>query len=64
MFDSLKSVGCGQNSHNLKSWIVEVSNDQQTWEEIDKHDNDSSLNGPNLVATFRTKEKKLFYRFV
>ena len=64
MFDSLKSVGCGQNSHNLKSWIIEVSNDQQTWEEIDKHDNDSSLNGSNLVATFRTKEKKLFYRFV
>lgn len=61
---SLKSVSWGINSHNLKSWVVEVSNDQQSWEEIDKRENDSSLNGPNLIATFRTKEKKSFYRFI
>ena len=61
---SLKSCNWGQNSDNLKSWVVEVSNDHQRWDEIDKRENNSILNGANLIGTFDTKENKSFYRFV
>ena len=61
---SLKSDGRGQNGNHLKSWVVEVSNDHQKWDEIDKRENNSILNGANLIGTFDTKENKSFYRFV
>ncbi|KAK8840504.1 hypothetical protein M9Y10_030712 [Tritrichomonas musculus] len=61
---SLKSCNWGQNMNNLKSWVVEVSNDHQKWDEIDKRENNSILNGANLIGTFNTKENKSFYRFV
>ncbi|KAK8838581.1 hypothetical protein M9Y10_033213 [Tritrichomonas musculus] len=61
---SLKSVNWGQNSNHLKSWVVEVSNDHQKWDEIDKRENNSILNGSNFIGTFDTKENKSFYRFV
>ncbi|KAK8835257.1 hypothetical protein M9Y10_017042 [Tritrichomonas musculus] len=61
---SLKSCNWGQNSNHLKSWVVEVSNDHQKWDEIDKRENNSILNGSNFIGTFDTKENKSFYRFV
>ncbi|KAK8839050.1 hypothetical protein M9Y10_032516 [Tritrichomonas musculus] len=61
---SLKTYNYGQSGNHLKSWVVEVSNDNQKWDEIDKRENNSTLNGLNFVGTFDTKENKSFYRFV
>lgn len=61
---SLKSCNWGKNTNHLKSWVIEVSNDKKKWEEIDRHENEASLNGPNLIATFNAKEVKSFSRFV
>jgi hypothetical protein len=40
------------NSANLRSWILEGSNDCESWVEIDHHTNDSSLNSQGAIATF------------
>lgn len=53
---SIKSQNSG--SGNLRNWVIEVSNDKQSWKEVDSHSNDSSLNGSNIVAIFDIKEKR------
>lgn len=47
---------------HLKSWFLEVSNDNNKWITIDEHCNDSSLNGENISMTFSTQPND-FYRF-
>ena len=61
---SIKSYNDGQTSGHLRNWVVEVSNDKNTWKTIDKHENDSVLRGNNIIATFNTEETKEFYRFI
>jgi hypothetical protein len=41
-----------QNSHHLRSWILEGSIDCESWVELDHHRNDSSLNDQGAIATF------------
>ena len=53
------------HSYNLRNWVIEVSNDNVDWTEIDNHVNDSTLDGPDIVFTFLVKKKdNNFYRFV
>lgn len=61
---SVQSYSSGQNSGNLRNWVVEVSNDSQNWEIIDQHSNDSSLNGASITSTFQTRKPDSFYRFI
>ena len=62
---SIKSHNRGSYSrYHLKDWAVEVSLDGETWEVVDDHKNDSSLNGPNISASFSTKKTNSFYRYV
>lgn len=63
---SIKSNGnSGKNNYDLKSWVIEVSNDGEKWEEIDRHDNDESLNGQDIIKTFDIQNpNKNFYRFI
>lgn len=57
--------GTSSTSWNLKSWVMEVSNDCQKWEEVDRHENDSTLNGANIIHTFDIqKPSNNFYRYV
>lgn len=51
------------NSGHLKSWILEISDDNKSWTKIDEHTNDSSLNGSNKIATFKVKNKSNFSRY-
>lgn len=52
-------------SGHLRNWVIEVSNDKQTWETIDRHNNDSTLNGSDIVATFNICPKQTnFYRYI
>ena len=61
---SIKSNHWGVNDDHLKNWVLEVSNDGNDWKPVDEHSNDSSLNGPYKIATFKTKEIQSFYQFV
>jgi len=35
-----------------KSWVIETSSDGEDWREIDRRDDDASLNGPSRTSTF------------
>ena len=59
------SQGGDRNWAHLRNWVVEVSNDGQNWTEVDRHTNDSTLNGRNITAAFKVKkETDEFYRYV
>ena len=36
----------------MKSWDIEISNDNQNWKKIDERKNCEILNGNNLIGTF------------
>lgn len=61
---TIKSREGGQNWYHLKNWKIEVSDDKEHWIMIDEHKDDSTLNGPKIVATFNIKEKPSFYQYV
>ena len=62
---SIKSYPCGQNYPHWRNWVVEVSNDKETWTEIDRHTDDSTLNGFNFIGTFSISSKSNnFYRYI
>jgi hypothetical protein len=42
----------GPGGHNLKSWVVEGSNDLHDWFELDRKVNNGDLNAGNEVKTF------------
>lgn len=59
---TIKSNHWGTNIGHIKSWVMEISDNGTDWTEIDKHDNDPSLNGRLLVRTFNVRPNK-FARF-
>ena len=61
---TIKTFNGGENHDHLRNWVVEVSNDNEKWEIVDRHENDSTLRGRNIIATFKAKETSNFYRFV
>lgn len=62
---SIQSHEVGESQGNLRNWVIEVSNDGDNWEEIDRHSDDPELNGSNKISTFSVqKQKDEFYRFV
>lgn len=63
---SLKSFNHQKNgTGHLKSWVMEVSNDNENWEEVDRHSDDPTMNEPKKVATFKVSKKlNGFYRFI
>lgn len=38
LISSMKSNNNSNGSNTLKNWVIEVSNDKQKWEEIDRHE--------------------------
>lgn len=49
---SVKSHDNSENSCHPKSWVIEASNDEKSWEIIDEQENCSLLNGSLLSFTF------------
>lgn len=50
---------------HLKNWAIDVKNENEDWIEIDRRENDASLNGRNNKSTFTVnKQCGSFYRFV
>ena len=48
-----------------RNWVIEISDDGENWEEIDRHIDDPALNGQNIVHNFKVNKKNSgFHRFV
>lgn len=49
------------NNH-LKTWVIEASNDNSTWDKLDEQTNNNTTNGKNIVHTFpiSTKNDKAY----
>jgi hypothetical protein len=43
---------CDYNSHYLCSWMLEGSIDGQSWQELDRRENNTALNSQGATATF------------
>jgi hypothetical protein len=41
---------------NLKSWVIEVSDDGREWTEIDRRENNNELNAKNVIKTFQVQK--------
>ena len=53
------------NTIHLKNWAIEVSDDGQKWQEIDRRTNNSELNGLGLKSRFDVNNpQKKFYRYL
>ena len=62
---SVPNQKAGYSTGRPKSWLIEGSNDKQTWFNIDKKENDSSLNDYGRSNTFTCQNiNKEFYRFI
>lgn len=46
--------------HHLKSWVLEGSNDDISWVQIDEHIDDDSLNGRLKVGTYHVNNNSVF----
>lgn len=55
---TIKSRKCRPNDIHPRSWVVEGSADESSWETIDAESNCSYLNGRNLVHTFALNHPK------
>lgn len=61
----IRSCPFNKNSDHPKSWNIEGSNDGIKWELLDSQNNNSSLNGINLVSSFEIKNpESKKYRFL
>lgn len=60
-----RTKGSSSDYTSLKSWVIEASNDNTNWIELDRRDNDKSLNGRGFTKTFTVKNPQAaFYRFI
>lgn len=55
---TLRSYYCEQNNCHPKSWVIEGSNDNGDWEQLDQQQNTDVLNGPNIIHTFPIQNSK------
>ena len=64
---SIRATGYGSNNCNLLNWCIEGSNDQETWQELDRRSNEQSLrencssNTFNIQASLKNDE---YYRYL
>jgi hypothetical protein len=53
---TLKSPNSKAGWNHLKSWLLEGSDDGETWEEIDRREGNNDLNGRSRVKTFACQQ--------
>lgn len=62
---TIKSSSTSANSSKPKSWVIECSNDNESWETVDEVTNCPYLNGAYLIHTFSIKnQNSKEYRFI
>jgi hypothetical protein len=52
---SVCSYSSNPNSHHLKSWALETSEDGSKWTEVDKREDNYDLNGSNITKSFQLR---------
>jgi hypothetical protein len=52
---SVCSYSSKANSHHLKSWALETSEDGSRWVEVDRREDNYDLNGSNVTKTFQVR---------
>ena len=53
IYYAIRSIEGEALYYHPKSWVIEGSNDDKNWNEIDVRKEDSSLNGNRIVHTFK-----------
>lgn len=53
---TIKSYDCIENYRCTKSWVIEISNDNENWEVIDEENNCSYVNGKLRMHTFHIQK--------
>ena len=53
----------GNHCSHLKNWVLEGTNDPSTWKEIDRRENQETLNDDFAVGIFNCKKSR-FYRYI
>ena len=62
---SIRSRNGIPNWYHPKSWVIECSNDNNSWEIIDEEKNCSFLNGKRMIHTFKIEKQKIKkYRYM
>jgi hypothetical protein len=51
----LRSSGYPRDTWHLKSWVIEGSEDSAKWVELDRRENDETLNGAKSVGKFEVR---------
>ena len=49
---TIKTYSSGTGWHHLKSWVFEVSHDGDSWETVDRRDNNNDLNNSSVTRNF------------
>lgn len=58
------SIQCYKTgTHQLRSWVIEVSNDNKNWKTIDEHKDDQTLKNFHGSKTFKTESNE-FYQHI
>ena len=52
---TFRTINYDSGNYHISSWVVEVSDDGQTWELVDKHTNCQTMNSKGKIATFAVK---------
>ena len=50
---SIRSHEYGPGYAHLKSWVLQVSNDGATWQEVDRQTNNPAMNNKHVIRNFR-----------
>jgi hypothetical protein len=48
----------GEGEEDLKSWVIEGSNDGKRWMELDRRVNNWELNSPDVIRTFQVTKSE------
>ena len=62
---TVRSYPSGANAHHPKTWVIEGSNDNSSWDKIDEEVNCAHLNGLNVSHTFEmNKQNSNEYKYI
>ena len=61
---SIKTCNNEPNTFHLKNWVIVISKDGNNWTEIDRHENDSTMNKRFVTCTFNIEKSSDFARFI
>lgn len=62
---TIKTRNGGTNDNQPRSWVIEGSNDNNTWDILDKQEDSPHLHGGNLVHTFTlNNQNSKEYKFI